>query len=122
MIPIISQRRVDLAHRERRMLEMQLFGAPAVCQVVEDDLDYLQIGAGDDWYVMIVQNDMFVAGSRQHDSFSTTDFTWAADLLQRAERTTPGCVRCGFNASTTNPFRWYGHKRAGATPAGPGRR
>src|SRR5919202_2410345 len=62
MIPVIGQRRVDLAQREVRELEVQFFRAPAVRGLRSDEFDDLHRRAGDAGHTAGVQDDMLIAG------------------------------------------------------------
>ena len=60
MIPIVSERRVDLPERRVRMLEVQLFGAPSIRLLLDNQFDGLHRRAGDARDPSLVQRNMFI--------------------------------------------------------------
>ena len=62
VIPVVSERQVDLAERQVRMLKVQLFGAPPIRLLLDDQLHDLYRRADDTRDPpILVQRYMFVA-------------------------------------------------------------
>ncbi len=60
MVSIVSERRVDLPERRVRMLEVQLFGAPPIRLLFDNQFDDLHRRAGDARDPILVQRNMFI--------------------------------------------------------------
>lgn len=70
MIPIISERRVDLAERQVRMLEVQLFGAPSISLLLDNQIHNLHRRTGDARSVVFVQRNTSIARLQERPSHS----------------------------------------------------
>ncbi len=57
---------MDLPKRQVRMLEVQLFGTPPVCSLLDNQLHDFHRRAGDAQNALLIQHYMFITSLHQH--------------------------------------------------------
>jgi len=80
VIPVVGQRRVNLSHAECGMLEMKLFWAPTIGEVIKHNLDDFDACAGNDGYLRLVEDYMFVSSLPNHKRLPSRAKVYVADL------------------------------------------